>query len=147
MAMEATTVRKAERDDVVHLAALLDQLGYTVDSPELRKRFEAVLGAAEHCVLVAQCEDCIVGVLHAFRRPSLEKGDEAVIQSLVVDSSQRGRGVGHALMNEAERWARSRGLSSVALYTRIDRNDAHAFYERIGYRLRATSHLMGRELA
>ncbi len=49
-------------------------------------------------------------------------------------------------MREAEAWARGRGLVAIALYTRIDRDAARAFYERIGYGISATSHLMRREL-
>ena len=36
------------------------------------------------------------------------------------------------------------GLAATSLYPRIDRDRARAFYERIGYRLKATSHLLGR---
>ena len=132
--------------DLPALASLLDQLGYAVDSPELTKRLDAVVGAADHCVFVAEADGHAVGLLHAFARPSLEKGMEAVVQSLVVDRAARGQGVGQALMQAAEQWATSRGLGSVALYTRTDREQARAFYERIGYRLRATSHLMVRDV-
>jgi GNAT superfamily N-acetyltransferase len=47
-------------------------------------------------------------------------------------------------MREAEAWAAGRGLTATSLYTSITRDRAHAFYERIGYRLKGTSHLMGR---
>jgi len=33
---------------------------------------------------------------------------------------------------------------ATSLHTRIDRDRARAFYERIGYGLKATSHLLGR---
>ena len=56
----------------------------------------------------------------------------------------RSRGVGEALMHEAEAWAASRGLPATSLYTSIKRDRAHAFYERLGYRIKGTSHLMGR---
>ena len=37
-------------------------------------------------------------------------------------------------------------LPSVSLYSRVDRQRAHAFYERIGYRVKATSVRMERSL-
>ena len=57
--------------------------------------------------------------------------------------------VGHRLIvaeegGKVEVWARQRGLTSTALYKRVDRDRARAFYERLGYRLKATSNLMAR---
>lgn len=49
-------------------------------------------------------------------------------------------------MREAEAWAQSRKLPSVALYSRVDRKRAHAFYERDGYRIKSTSVRMDRGL-
>ena len=142
----ARMTRNVERHDLSALASLLDQLGYAVGAPDLAKRWDAVLGAEDHCIFVAEADGHSVGLLHAFARPSLEKGMEAVVQSLVVDRAARGQGVGQALMQAAEQWAASRGVGSVALYTRTDREQARAFYERIGYRLRATSHLLARDI-
>lgn len=123
---------------------LIGQLGYAPDGATFRTRFKRVMSTPAHRVIVAEQDDEIVGVLHAFERPALEKPCEVVVQALVVDKTRRGSGIGAALMREAETWAAARGLSSTALYTRIDRDAARAFYERIGYRLIATSHLMGR---
>jgi GNAT superfamily N-acetyltransferase len=94
--------------------------------------------------IVAEEVGAVVGVLHVFERPALDKGSEAVVQALVVDDSVRSRGVGEALMREAEAWAASRGLTATSLYTSIKRDRAHAFYERLGYHIKGTSHLMGR---
>jgi len=41
-------------------------------------------------------------------------------------------------MGAAEAWAQERGLNYVVLHTRVDRDDARAFYERIGYTRAAT---------
>ena len=49
-------------------------------------------------------------------------------------------------MDAAEGWAKMRGLDRVVLHTRIDRGDARAFYERIGYTKAATAHLMSKQL-
>ena len=44
-----------------------------------------------------------------------EKGNEAVVQALMVDAAARGLGVGTELMRRAERWSMDRGISSLAL--------------------------------
>jgi ribosomal protein S18 acetylase RimI-like enzyme len=105
-----------------------------------------VLATDGHRIVVAEAEGKVVGVLHMFERPALEKPCEAVVQALVVDSEARSTGVGEALMREAEAWASDRKLPSVSLYSRVDRKRAHAFYERIGYRIKATSVRMDRSL-
>jgi GNAT superfamily N-acetyltransferase len=139
-----TALRNAELHDFAAVRRLIGQLGYAPEEAEFSRRFDAVLAAAGHRVIVAEEGGTVVGMLHVFERPALDKGCEAVVQALVVDDSARGHGIGEVLMREAEAWAASRGLGATSLYTRTDRHRAHAFYERIGYRLKATSHLMGR---
>ena len=139
-------LRDFQPADLPGVAALLEQLGYEPGVREIQDRLAHLAKASGQWVRVADVDGRVVGLLHVYERPALEKAREAVVQSLVVDAAQRSRGVGAALMREAEQWARERGLPAVALYTRIDRDAARAFYERLGYGLVATSHLMRREL-
>jgi ribosomal protein S18 acetylase RimI-like enzyme len=139
-----TELRDATPRDFAAVRRLIGQLGYAPEEAEFRRRFDAVLAAAGHRVIVAEEGAVVIGVLHVFERPALDKGCEAVVQAQVVDDAARGGGIGEALMREAEAWAAGRGLAATSLYTRTDRDRAHAFYERIGYRRKATSHLMGR---
>ena len=137
-------IRDARPADRAMVRRLIGQLADAPDEAEFRTRFERVSAEAGHRIIVAVLESEVVGVLHVFERPALEKPCEAVVQALVVDGERRGAGIGEALMREAEAWAARRKLPSTALYTRVDRDRARAFYERIGYRLKATSHLMVR---
>jgi len=137
-------LRDAVPADFGAIRRLLGQLGYAPGQAEFRRRFDSVLAAGGHRLIVAEKEGVVAGVLHVFERPALDKGCEAVVQALVVDGTMRSRGVGEALMHEAEAWAARRGLQATSLFTRTDRDRARAFYERIGYRLKATSHLLGR---
>ena len=140
-------IRDARPTDVVAIQRLIGQLADEPDAAEFRRRFERVSSDSDHRIIVAEVAGRVVGVLHVFERPALEKPCEAVVQALVVDSAARSGGIGAALMHEAEAWAAGRNLSSSSLYTRVDRDRARAFYERIGYREKATSRLMGRDLA
>jgi GNAT superfamily N-acetyltransferase len=137
-------IRDARPADIAMVRHLIGQLADAPDELEFHARFERVSAESGHRIIVAEMESEVVGVLHVFERPALEKPCEAVVQALVVDGERRGAGIGEALMREAEAWAASRKLASSALYTRIDRDGARLFYERIGYRLKATSHLMVR---
>ena len=135
-------VRNLLPADLPVATVLLGQLGYVMDEEEVRKRFERLLEASGHCARVAELDGEVVGLLHVFERPALEKPCEAVVQAIVVDARSRGSWVGAALMADAEAWARARGLASVTLYTSVSRDLAHAFYETIGYTKIGTSHLM-----
>ena len=137
-------IRGGRTSDAPAIRRLIAQLSEDPGDLEIKGRIDAISRVADHRVLVAEENNAVIGVLHVFERPALEKPREAVVQALVVDESSRGSGVGQALMRAAEAWARERDLPSIALYTRVDRDKARAFYERIGYRLKATSHLMGR---
>jgi GNAT superfamily N-acetyltransferase len=137
-------IRDSRPDDLPVVRRLIGQLADVPDEAQFRARFECVSATPGHRIIVAEMDGEIVGVLHVFERPALEKPCEAVVQAFVVDGKRLGAGIGEALMREAEAWAASRQLASTALYTRIDRDRARMFYERIGYRLKATSHLMVR---
>jgi ribosomal protein S18 acetylase RimI-like enzyme len=137
-------VRDAGPADTAAIHRLIGQLADAPDEAEFRTRFERVAGGDGHRIIVAELDGRVAGVLHVFARPALEKPYEAVVQALVVDSEARSGGVGDALMREAEAWAMRRNLPSATLYSRIDRKRAHAFYERIGYRVKGTSVRMDR---
>jgi len=57
-------------------------------------------------------------------------GAVALLRSLAVAASHRGRGCGQALVAEAERHARSQGVSEIYLLT----TTAERFFARLGYR-------------
>ena len=62
------------------------------------------------------------------------KADEFVVDSLAVDPSSRGRGVGTALLRKAEERARSMGKRTMSLGVIGDNEGAIRLYERLGYR-------------
>jgi ribosomal protein S18 acetylase RimI-like enzyme len=55
------------------------------------------------------------------------------IIALVVSKKQRRTGVGRALIAAAERDFARRNVTRVTLTTRFERDDAHQFYEKLGY--------------
>ena len=68
------------------------------------------------------------------------------MQSLVVDKSCRGKGNRARAHVRGGGRAKARALTCVVLHTRIDREEARAFYARIGYTVAATSHLLRKAL-
>jgi ribosomal protein S18 acetylase RimI-like enzyme len=66
--------------------------------------------------------------------PSYEHNDPSGrILALVTLSAARRRGIGRALIATAEKDFAQKGIRRVALDTRVNREDAHKFYESLGY--------------
>ncbi|MDQ8726731.1 GNAT family N-acetyltransferase [Bradyrhizobium sp. LHD-71] len=138
-------VRTIADSDIAAATVLIAQLGYEMPQAELVRRLTAVLGQADHRVWVYDDGGIVIGLLHAFFRPALDKPPEVMVQALVIEASQRSRGVGEALMQAAEAWAREKDCTSVALYSHVDRDRAHRFYERLGYEKKATAAQLRKE--
>ena len=136
-------IRPLSPTDLPVARRLLGELGYAVADSELARRVARVSDAPDHLIVVAEEDARVIGLLHAFERPALEKPCEVIVQALVVDAGLRRRGVGEALMHAAEAWAAARGQPSVALHTR----SAQTFYARLGYAKVASSDLMRKAVA
>jgi GNAT superfamily N-acetyltransferase len=140
-------IRRMTAQDVPVSQALLSQLGYQLDALEVRRRYNAVAQSGDHTLMVAEQDGCVIALCHAYARPALDKPPEVIVQALVVDQASRGGGVGKIMMAAAETWAADRGFKSVALASHVSRSQAHVFYEAIGYRRAATSHLFRKALS
>src|SRR3954469_13182349 len=70
---------------------------------------------------------------------SVRFGRRAWIEDLAVDPAERSRGLGKALLDAAQAWARERGASHPELDSADARVDAHRFYMREGAGYRSVS--------
>lgn len=136
-------MRPARAADAERLTVLLAQLGYPSEPAQVRRRLAALLNSPDHHILVAPPAR---GYIRVDRVLSLEDDEHAQITGLVVDTASRRSGVGHALVEAAEQWAAEQGLATVVVRSNVVRPESHPFYERIGYRRTATSHVYRKEL-
>jgi len=83
-------IRDARPADLPVIRRLIGQLADVPDEAEFRTRFERVSAVPGHRIIVAEMDSEIVGVLHVFERPALEKPCEAIVQALVIDGEGRG---------------------------------------------------------
>ena len=91
------SIRAAALHDSPELADLTTQLGYPVETAELRDRLERLLGRSDEVVLVAvDSRDRPIGWIHVAILDLLEHSDYAAINGLVVDERVRGTGIGRA---------------------------------------------------
>jgi GNAT superfamily N-acetyltransferase len=126
------TIRDAQAPDAPAIAVLLGQLGYPSAPSAVERRLERLRIVGDR-ILVAEVDGQAVGLAHLQVTPALElDGPAAKIGALVVDGAHRGRGVGRALVEAMEAEARARGCELLFLTTAERRDEAHAFYERVG---------------
>lgn len=131
MADNQTIVRRATVEDAERVAALSTQLGHPTSPEDTQRYLARVERDSSHVVLVAAEDGWVVGWVHV--RALLHDDRAAELEGLVVDEAQRGRGVGHLLIQASERWMRERGCSTAFVRSSITRERAHHFYEGFGY--------------
>ena len=128
------TIRDAKLSDAPALAALMCELGYKTSNVEMDSRLQAILGNASYSTIVAEIDNKLCGMIGTLTHASHEHNDPSgKIIALVVSRRQRRSGVGRALIAAAENDFARRNVSRVTLTTRFEREEAHQFYEALGY--------------
>src|SRR5690349_2525296 len=86
-------------------------------------------------LIVAELDGKVIGTLQLVITPSLSyKGSKrSIVESVRVDSTLRGQGIGLKMMLWAIERAEQRGCVSMHLTSHNDRTDAHRFYESLGF--------------
>jgi ribosomal protein S18 acetylase RimI-like enzyme len=128
------TIRVAEMNDAAALAQLMCELGYETTKSEMQMRMERI--AADDCyrTFVAVLDGKVCGMIGTLACPSYEHNDPGGrILALATLGTMRRRGIGRALIATAEKDFAYRGIRRVVLNTRLAREDAHKFYESLGY--------------
>jgi len=138
------TFRPARREDVAALVQLIadDDLGAEreqISDPLPAKYFEAferIVANPRALLAVAEAtQGDIIGTLQmTFITGLSNQGAEVALVSAVrIASTQRGRGLGQAMMQWAMHEAQQRGCRQIELFTHASRLDAQRFYERLGF--------------
>jgi ribosomal protein S18 acetylase RimI-like enzyme len=128
------TIRVAEVDDAAALAQLMRELGYETTKSEMRTRMGRIATDEHYRTFVAVSDGNVCGMIGTLTCLSYEHNDlSGRILALAIVSTMRRRGIGRALIATAERDFAQRGIRRVALNTRLAREDAHKFYESLGY--------------
>jgi GNAT superfamily N-acetyltransferase len=126
------TIRDARPEDAAAIAALLGQLGYPAEGQAVESRLQRLRIVGDR-VVVADLNGAVAGLAHLQVSPAIEYDRPvAKLAALVVEESHRGKGIGRALLAAIEDEARLRGCGLLYVTTAERREDARAFYERLG---------------
>ena len=143
-AISSVTIRRARRDDVAVIVAMLadDPLGSARERledplpPSYFRAFEALEHDPNIQLVVAQDGDgAVVGCLQLCILPGLSSqgASRALIEDVRVAAHCRSRGIGEQLVQWAIAQARARSCKLVELLTHHTRVDAQRFYKRLGF--------------
>ena len=144
MTQEAnTTFRVATRDDLAQVVALLadDNLGAQRETtgleidPNYVAAFDAIDSDPNNELIVAVHSGAIVGTLQLTYAPNLtHKGAKrATIEGVRVSSTLRASGLGTRMLQWAIDRCRSCECRLVQLTSDLTREDAIAFYQKLGF--------------
>lgn len=136
--------RRATVDDVPAIVQMLadDALGATRERAEsplpqsYYDAFEAINRDPNIELIVADSGGVVIGTVQLTYMPGLSRQGmwRALIEAVRVVSSERGKGIGAAMIQETIARARARGCGLVQLTSDRSREDAQRFYERLGFK-------------
>jgi GNAT superfamily N-acetyltransferase len=131
-------VRHARRDDLDALLALYAQLNpddVAAPRERLAAILEAILASEHFAVVVGTQAARVVATCYLNIIPNLTRGGApyAVIENVVVESAQRGTGLGRQVMRFALAQAWRRGCYKALLQTGSRDPRVHRFYEACGF--------------
>ncbi len=134
------SVRKAQKDDIPHLATLLKILfsieeDFTFNETKQRMGLQQLIDSESGCVLVAEHPGNIIGMCTGQLTVSTAEGGSALlVEDVVVAEEWRKQGVGRRLMDELGRWARSSGATRMQLLADRSNTGALGFYEHTDWK-------------
>ena len=139
------TIRAATESDIPKILELYRQLVITTSPTELdtssnlddyKQTFYKIQAFSGYELIVAEVNGEVVGTMVLLIVPNLSHSalPWAVIENMVVDESTRRKGIGKQLMDYATARSKEAGCYKVQLLSDKRRNEAHQFYESLGYK-------------
>jgi ribosomal protein S18 acetylase RimI-like enzyme len=133
-----STIRDATADDLSALVRLLGQLNESVPPVPTERHvaaFDAVAADPRQRLLVVEHEGAVIGSAVLVVVPNLGHNGSpyALVENIVVDEAMRGQRHGERLLRYMIDEARTACCYKVVLTSRKSRQDAHRFYERLGF--------------
>lgn len=129
-------IRKAKKEDLSAVLQLIEELAIFENEPHavevtLEELTNDFVNESFNC-LVAELQNEIVGIALYYNRYSTWKGKTIHLEDLIVTQSQRGKGVGKALLNEVVSIAKATNLRRVEWNVLDWNTPAIDFYKSVG---------------
>jgi GNAT superfamily N-acetyltransferase len=139
--------RPATRDDLPVLHRLYAQLEHEATNLSLERLgeiFERIERFPDYTVWIALDDGVEVGTFALVIVDALGARCQplGLVEDVVVDLSARGRGIGRAMMEHAIARCREKGCYKMQLSSNLRREDAHRFYDSLGFERHGVSFMV-----
>ena len=111
-------------------------LGYDINVESVKRQIAKLTNDKnQHIIIGYEDKETrkIIGFIHAQMYESFYSDLGLNILGLAVNPDFQGRGIGRKLMNKLEQYAVENRISFIRLNSAMKREEAHKFYEHIGY--------------
>ena len=130
---------EANEDDVPAIlrlyasATITDEEAFIIE--EAREHLQVFRRYPSYRIFVALIDDAVVGTYELLIMDNLAKRGRksGVVEDVAVDPAYQGRGIGRAMMEHAREQCRQAGCYKFVLSSNLRREDAHRFYDALGF--------------
>ena len=123
-------IRKSVSSDLDSISNLLNQLGYNPQIDQIKNTIDSTTSE----VYIAEDSGIIVGLMSLIYFdyfPTTEK--ICRITSIVVDETQRNKGIGSKLIEFVKSEGKKRKCMGIEITTSTERHETHVYYEKLGF--------------
>ena len=127
-------IREATITDAEEIYILnRDEMGYEFSIEQTREKLIKLFSSGNDKIFVAISENKVVGYAHANDYDVIYAPHMKNIMGIAVSKDYKHNGIGTALLQAVEGWAKQTGASGVRLVSGESRTGAHEFYRSCGY--------------
>jgi GNAT superfamily N-acetyltransferase len=137
--MPALTIREATETDLPRILDLYSAAdigdGESFTPAEARAQLAAFRQYPSYRLFVAVADDTIVGTYQLLIMHNMAKRGKpsGIVEDVAVDPAHQGQGIGRAMMQHALEQCRRAECYKLSLSSNLRREDAHRFYEALGF--------------
>ena len=132
-------IRKAKEEDLPSILALLSEVDEpNQDSISLQKAraiFSQIRSYPNYHIYIAMIEEDVVGTFALLIMDNLvpNGAPSGIVEDVAVKTAWQGRGIGKRMMQYAMKICKEAGCYKLSLSSNVKRENAHKFYESLGF--------------
>lgn len=129
-------IREVVDEDVQDIYDLYyEVMNYNYPVHKIKEMVSIVHKDACNYVFIAIDSNKLEGIIEVVIKYSIHKPSYLIINTLAVLLEYQGKGIGSQLLDYAENFVKTKGLSSISLGSQFSRLSAHRFYINNGYEI------------